>query len=40
MTYEKTGGSKVTIQLAMTTGVAAYKDIQKSVSAGEANVIA
>ncbi|WP_055692465.1 hypothetical protein [Streptomyces prasinus] len=34
-TYKKTGGSKATIQLAMTTGAAAYKDSQKSISAGQ-----
>ncbi|MEH0544525.1 hypothetical protein QA802_15955 [Streptomyces sp. B21-105] len=33
--YKKTGGSKVTIQLAMTTGAALYLDTQKSISSGQ-----
>ncbi|WP_460065603.1 hypothetical protein [Streptomyces sp. YKOK-I1] len=34
-TYKKTGGSKVTIQLAMTTGNALFLDTQKSISSGQ-----
>ncbi|MFI9564244.1 hypothetical protein [Streptomyces rishiriensis] len=34
-TYKKTGGSKVTIQLAMTTGASLFLDTQKSISSGQ-----
>jgi hypothetical protein len=34
-TYEKKQGSKVTIQLAMTTGDELFLDTQKSISAGQ-----
>ncbi|MFG2481065.1 hypothetical protein [Streptomyces fagopyri] len=34
-TYKKSGGSKVTIQLAMTTGKALFLDTQKSISSGQ-----
>ncbi|GGU12473.1 hypothetical protein [Streptomyces lateritius] len=34
-TYKKTGGSTVTVQLAMTTGNALYTDSLKSISAGQ-----
>ncbi|MEU0036237.1 hypothetical protein [Streptomyces sp. NPDC006333] len=34
-TYKKTGGSKVTIQLAMTTENALFLDTQKSISSGQ-----
>ncbi|WP_307627349.1 hypothetical protein [Streptomyces turgidiscabies] len=34
-TYEKKEGSKVTIQLAMTTGNELFLDTQKSISAGQ-----
>ncbi|MFI1702770.1 MULTISPECIES: hypothetical protein [Streptomyces] len=34
-TYKKTGGSKVTVQLAMTTGRELFKDDQRSISSGQ-----
>ncbi|WP_093772918.1 hypothetical protein [Streptomyces sp. yr375] len=34
-TYKKTGGSKVTIQLAMDTGASLVVDTQKSISSGQ-----
>jgi hypothetical protein len=34
-TYKKTGGSTVTIQLAMTTGASLFLDTQKTISAGQ-----
>lgn len=34
-TYKKTGGSKVTIQVAMTTGEELFLDAQKSISSGQ-----
>ncbi|MEV0220054.1 hypothetical protein [Streptomyces sp. NPDC050704] len=33
--YKKTGGSKVTIQLALATGNGLYLDTQKSISSGQ-----
>jgi hypothetical protein len=34
-TYKKTGGSKVTVQLAMTTSSELFLDTQKSISSGQ-----